>query len=105
MPVLGSERAQTSRLAVRLSPRGGRDAIDGWALDEAGRPFLKVRVSAPPVEGAANAALEALLAKALGLPRSAVSVARGQTARIKQIEISGRDMADFAALWGAPPDR
>jgi uncharacterized protein YggU (UPF0235/DUF167 family) len=93
------------RLAVRLSPRGGRDAIDGWALDEAGRPFLKVRVSAPPVEGAANAALEVLLAKSLSLPRSAVSVARGQTARIKQVEIEGREMADIAAIWGSPPDR
>lgn len=93
------------RLAVRLSPRGGRDAIEGWALDEAGRPFLKVRVAAPPVEGAANAALEALLAKALGLPRSAVAVARGQTARIKQVEIAGRTLADLVAAWGPAPDR
>jgi uncharacterized protein YggU (UPF0235/DUF167 family) len=93
------------RLAVRLSPRGGRDAVDGWALDEAGRPFLKVRVSAPPIEGAANAALETLLAKALGLPRSAVSVSRGLTARIKQVDIAGLQMADIAAIWGDPPDR
>lgn len=100
-----SERAQPFRLSVRLSPRGGRDAVDGWALDEAGRPYLKVRVSAPPVEGAANAALEALLAKSLNLPRSAVSVARGQTARIKQVEIEGREIADLVACWGAPPDR
>ena len=93
------------RLAVRLSPRGGRDAVEGWALDEAGRPFLKIRVAAPPVEGAANAALEALLAQTLGLSRSAVSVARGQTARIKQVEIAGRDIADLVALWGPLPDR
>lgn len=90
---------------MRLSPRGGRNAIDGWALDEAGRPFLKVRVAAPPVEGAANAALEVLLAKALGLPRSAVAVARGQTARIKQVEIAGAVFADLVAAWGPPPDR
>ena len=45
------------RLAVRLTPRGGRDGVDGWASDPAGRPYLKVRVSAPPVEGKANAAL------------------------------------------------
>lgn len=94
---------ESIRLAVRLSPRGGRDAVDGWALDEAGRPYLKVRVSAPPVEGAANAALEALLAKALGLPRSRVAVARGQTARIKQVEIEGRTLEDLVALWGEPP--
>ncbi len=91
------------RLAVRLSPRGGRDAIDGWAHDEAGRPFLKVRVAAPPIEGAANAALEALLAKTLGLSRSAVSVARGASARIKQVEIEGREMADLVALFGPAP--
>lgn len=91
------------RLAVRLSPRGGRDAVEGWARDEAGRPFLKARVSAPPVDGAANAALEILLAKALGLPRSAVAVARGQTARVKQVEIADREMADLAAVWGPPP--
>ncbi len=91
------------RLAVRLSPRGGRDAVEGWAIDEAGRPFLKARVSAPPVDGAANAALEILLAKALSLPRSAVNVARGQTARVKQVEIAGREMADLAAVWGPPP--
>lgn len=91
------------RLTVRLSPRGGRDAVEGWALDETGRPVLRIRVSAPPVDGAANAALESLLAKALGLPRSAVGVARGQTARVKQVEIAGRDMADLARLWGPPP--
>lgn len=91
------------RLGVRLSPRGGRDAVDGWALDEAGRPLLKVRVAAPPIDGAANAALEALLAKALGLPRSCVAVARGQTARIKQVEIEGRTFTDLALLWGELP--
>lgn len=80
-----------TRLAVRLTPRGGGDRIDGWGEDASGRPLLKVRVSAPPVEGEANAALEKLLAKALRLPKSAVSVAAGQTARIKQVRIVGLD--------------
>jgi hypothetical protein len=80
-----------TRLAVRLTPRGGADRIDGWGEDAQGRPLLKVRVSAPPVEGEANAALEKLLAKALGLPRSAVSVAAGQTARVKQVQVLGLD--------------
>jgi uncharacterized protein YggU (UPF0235/DUF167 family) len=82
------------RLAVRLTPRGGRDAIEGWGEDEAGRPLLKARVAAPPVEGEANAALLKLIAKALGLPRSAVRLASGEAARVKVLEIDGLDEAE-----------
>ena len=82
------------RLAVRLTPRGGRDAIEGWGEDDAGRPLLKARVAAPPVEGEANAALVKLLAKALGQPRSAVRIASGETARVKVLEIDGLDEAE-----------
>ncbi len=88
-------------LAVRLTPRGGRDAIDGWAADADGRPYLKVRVSAPPVEGEANAALVALMAKRLGLSRSAVRVASGATARLKRLEIEGLSPEDLHRLLGA----
>jgi len=91
------------RLAVRLTPRGGRDAIEGFAEDEAGRPLLKVRVAAPPVEGEANAALVKLLAKALALPRSAVRLASGETARIKVLEIEGIDEAEVRRRLNAPP--
>ncbi|PLR27707.1 hypothetical protein SGCZBJ_04925 [Caulobacter zeae] len=89
-------------LAVRLTPRGGRDAVDGWAADADGRPYLKVRVSAPPVEGEANAALVALMAKRLGLSRSAVRVAAGATARLKRLEIEGLSPEDLDRLLGAP---
>ena len=82
------------KLAVRLTPRGGRDAIEGFSEDEAGRPLLKARVSAPPVEGEANAALVKLIAKTLGLPRSAVRIASGETARVKVLEIDGLDEAE-----------
>lgn len=82
------------RLAVRLTPRGGRDAIEGFAEDEAGRLVLKARVAAPPVEGEANAALVRLLAKALGVPRSAVRIASGGTGRLKILEIDGLDEAE-----------
>ncbi|MET0337968.1 MAG: DUF167 family protein [Caulobacter sp.] len=78
-----------ARIAIRLTPRGGRDRIDGWDRDGEGRPYLKARVSAPPEDGKANAALVVLLAKALGVPKSAVKIASGQTARLKQIEIEG----------------
>lgn len=91
------------RLAVRLTPRGGRDAIDGWASGADGRPYLKVRVSAPPVEGEANAALTVLLAKALGVSKSSVRIAAGQTGRLKSVEIEGLDAAALSTILGLPP--
>jgi len=91
-----------ARLAVRLTPRGGRDAIDGWAKAAEGRAHLKVRVAAPPVDGRANAALIRLIAKTLGLPARAVRIAAGEQARTKQVEIEGADAADLIAGFGAP---
>lgn len=73
---------------VRLTPKGGRDAIDGWLLGAGGIEYLKVRVSAPPEGGKANAALLALLASSLDVPKSAIRIASGQSARLKTIEIS-----------------
>ena len=90
------------RLTVRLTPRGGRDAVEGWARDENGRPYLKARVTAPPVEGAANAALEKLIAKTLNRPRSAVRIVGGEQARVKQLEIDGIDEVALAGLIGQP---
>lgn len=90
-------------LTVRLTPRAGADRIEGWAADAAGRPVLKVRVAAPPVEGAANAALIGLLAKALKRPKSAISLVAGDTARIKRLQIDGLSEGDLAAAFGAPP--
>ncbi|MFN3228491.1 MAG: DUF167 family protein [Asticcacaulis sp.] len=75
------------KLSVRLTPKASKDAVEGWAEDEQGRPYLKVRVRAAPIEGAANAALEALLAKTLGLAKSAVQVDKGTTSRLKQVRI------------------
>ncbi len=77
------------RLIVRLTPRGGRDALGGVRRDHAGRAQLLARVSAPPVEGAANVALVRLVAKALSVPKSAVAITSGETARIKTLEIAG----------------
>jgi uncharacterized protein (TIGR00251 family) len=82
------------RFAVRLTPRGGRDAIDGWAEDSSGKRHLKARVSLPPEDGKANKALIALLAKSLEIPKSSIRIAAGETSRLKTIEIVG----DRAAL-------
>lgn len=89
-------------IAVRLTPRAKADGIDGWAEDEAGRPFLKVRVRAQPIEGRANAALEALLAQALGVAKSSVSVAKGGGSRLKQVRVEGLDVATVRARLSAP---
>jgi uncharacterized protein YggU (UPF0235/DUF167 family) len=89
------------RLTVRVTPRGGRDAVEGWGIDAGGRRILKLRVAAAATEGAANAAVIALVAKALGRPRSAVAIALGGTARVKQLEIEGVSEADLAAAFGA----
>lgn len=86
---------------MRLTPSGGADRIEGLATDDAGRTYLKVRVRAAPEDGKANAALEALLAKALGVAKSKVKVARGATARLKAVEIEGVSDADIAAFLDA----
>ncbi len=90
------------RLAVRVTPRGGRDAVEGWARDEAGRPVLKLRVAAAAADGAANAAVLGLLSKTLGRPRSAFTIVRGVTARVKQIEADGLEEAEVFRILGAP---
>lgn len=86
------------RVSVRLTPKGGRDAIDGIATLSDGQPVLKVRVRAAPTEGQANAALIALIAKTLDVPRRKVTLAAGETSRIKRIEIEGDGAALAARL-------
>lgn len=78
-----------TNLPVRLTPGASVDRIDGWDVDAEGRPVLKVRVRARPVEGEANAALVKLIAKALGVPKSAVVVQRGGQSRTKMLVIEG----------------
>lgn len=79
----------SARIPVKLTPKSSKDAVEGWDVDPEGRPILKVRVRAMPVEGAANAALVALLAKVLGVPRCDVNLARGNQSRLKMIEVTG----------------
>lgn len=78
-----------ARLPVRLTPGASSDRIDGWDVGADGRPVLKVRVRARPVEGEANAALLKLLSKALGVPKSAVALDRGGQSRLKMITVTG----------------
>ena len=96
-----SSRPRT--LLVRLTPRGGRDAIDGWASDAEARALLKVRVAAPPTEGAANAALVALIAKALGRPKRSVRIVAGERARLKTLALDDVEADDLRRAFSEPP--
>jgi uncharacterized protein len=73
-----------SRLTVRVTPRADRDAIEGIDADG----VVRVRVTAPPAEGAANAAVAKLLAKALGVPARDVVLVSGAAARMKVFEVA-----------------
>ncbi len=77
------------RVPVKLTPRGRRDAIDGWIKDADGVRLLKVRVTAAPEDGKANRALIRLLADALGVAQASIRIASGETSRNKLIEIAG----------------
>jgi uncharacterized protein len=85
-------------VTVRLTPKGGRDALDGIEVLADGRAVVRARVRAVPADGAANAALVKLLAQALDVPPRDVSVVAGATARIKRIKIAGDGAALGAAL-------
>jgi uncharacterized protein YggU (UPF0235/DUF167 family) len=81
-----------------LTPSSGADCIDALARDTSGEVYLKARVCAAPEKGKANAALEALIAKAFGVAKSKVAVARGTTTRLKTVEIDGASDAEIAAF-------
>jgi len=86
------------RLVVRLTPKGGRDCIDGIERRADGGVVLKLRVAAAPSEAAANAALTRLIAKTLGVAPRDVTLAAGATARVTRLVISGNPATLIAAL-------
>lgn len=81
------------RFRVRLQPRASRNEIAG-VLDGA----LRVRLHAPPVDGAANEALVAFLADRLAIPRRGVRIVTGATSRTKTIEVDGVTSSDVMRL-------
>jgi len=76
-------------LAVRLTPKAARDAVDGVGRLADGSEVALARVRALPAKGAANAALIDLLAKALKIPKRSVKIVGGAGARVKRIRIAG----------------
>jgi uncharacterized protein (TIGR00251 family) len=76
-------------VALRVTPRGGRDEIDGLETLANGRPVIKVRVRAIADGGEANRAVIELVAKALDVPKARVRILSGATSRLKQIAVDG----------------
>jgi uncharacterized protein (TIGR00251 family) len=90
---MASDSAESVHLRVLLSPRASKNALVGMQGEE-----LKIKIAAPPVDGAANAALVKFLAKTLGIAADRVSVVAGQSGRRKIVKIEGLDKA---RLWAA----
>jgi uncharacterized protein (TIGR00251 family) len=82
-------------LVLRVTPRAARAGIDG--VDEEGR--LRVRVTAPPVDGAANEAVMTLLASELGVRRGSVALLAGSTGRLKRVRLDGLEETAVLARW------
>jgi hypothetical protein len=94
-------------VALRVTPRGGRDDIDGIETLANGRSVVKIRVRAIAEGGEANRAVTELLAKALGVPKSKVRLLSGATSRMKQIAVEGEPAKlgeALRVLTSAKPD-
>ena len=77
-------------IQVKVLPKSGRDEIRGII-----NGILKVRVSAPPIEGRANERLIELISRTIGVPRSDITIIKGRTGRIKTISIEGVSQSKF----------
>jgi hypothetical protein len=77
----------TKMIAIRVTPRSARPGIGGWREGADGREELEVRVAEAPADGAANAAVVKLIAKALGVSRSEVAIISGHAGRHKRVAI------------------
>ena len=96
----GPARTDSALLRVRVQPRASKDEVVGWAPTAGGvgrGSTLHVRVSAAPVEGEANHALLALLARSFRVPPSAVTLVRGAHARDKLVRIQGCSLGTLEA--------
>ncbi|WP_439599671.1 DUF167 family protein [Devosia sp.] len=86
------------RLHLRVTPNAGLDRIDGFETRDDGTTVLRVRVKAVPDKGKANAAVIGLLARTLGVPKSAITLVSGDTARLKTVQVGGDPEALAAAI-------
>ena len=77
-----------ARLTLKVTPNAKRSEFLGWMEDENGNSLLKMKLAAPPVDGKANKALIAFLAKSFGVPKSSLTLVRGEKNRQKTIDFS-----------------
>lgn len=80
----------SARISVKVKPRASREVVEGWKED-----VLVVRLTSPPVEGAANSSLIRLLAKKTGLSRSRIRIVSGEKGRSKVLEFEGIELQDL----------
>jgi uncharacterized protein len=95
-------------VALRVTPRGGRDDIDGIETLADGRSVVKVRVRAIADGGEANKAVTELLARALRVPKAGVKILSGATSRLKQVAVAGdpKSLGDaLRALTAKKPEQ
>lgn len=101
MTLANGRRPGASRFSVKLTPKSGRNAIEGWRMDGSGKHVLKARVAAAPENGKANDALIALLADALDIGTSKVRIVSGMSSRTKTIEVEAAETLIAARLGQA----
>ena len=85
-------RPAAARITIKVTPRASRSQVTGWRDGT-----LLVKVTAPPVDSAANAAVIDLLSSALDLPKRAIRIVRGETSRTKQVAIDGLTLDEIRA--------
>lgn len=100
LPAYAAAAPDGVTLRLRVTPNAAADRIEGIEVRADGTAVLRVRVRAVPDRGKANAAAIALLARALGLPPSAIAVTAGAAARIKLVHVTGDAQALARALKG-----
>ncbi len=93
----GEAHPRNVSFLVRLTPKGGRDAIEGWAEGPDGKRYLRARVAAPPEDGKANEALIRLIASALDVAKTRVRIVKGAASRLKTIEAQAH--SPLPASW------
>jgi len=80
----------SARISIKVKPRASRDLVEGWKEDA-----LVVRLTSPPVDGAANSSLIKLLAKKTGIAKSLIRIVSGEKGRLKVLEFDGIDLEDL----------
>ncbi|MFT5469485.1 MAG: hypothetical protein ACI8UO_004606 [Verrucomicrobiales bacterium] len=86
-----------TELTCRVTPNAKRSEILHWESDEHGRQVLRIKLNAPPVDGKANQQLLKFLGKTLGVPKTRLTIIRGEKSRLKTIAIVGMSSEELSA--------